>query len=512
MLCTDPYVTVDADLVPLDEVLEQADLLVIGAPHRAYADLEPDRAGASTSGTSLGDGRARDARASRSSSRSTTRARRSSAFLDRLFECDHAAVRGARRVRLARRHHRPVPREVRRARTPGSSRRSTPTAGARRRRIRYGIDHADAPRSSSSPWPTAATTPSRSTPWPTSSSGASWSPPRPATSKGGQQVGGPFLKRLMSRVAGLSLYWFARVGTRDATNSFKAYDRDFVREVGIESDTGFEIGLELVAKARRHRLPVAELPTIWLDRTDGPVELQGLGLVAPLPALVSLRIRSEVAHEGPRQRFVRLHRRLRRRGAARPRAHGRRHRQPLEVRPGRQVLRRPPRLPPRRGRRPRRRADDRAARRLRPLHRRRGDDRRDLLLPRLRLRPARHQRADHRRVVRRRHQGPPGGQAPEGHLPELVDGVRVDRHVAVGRGRRARRSPPPLSSYGFQKLAVEYFARAAWDQYQLPYTIVRPFNCVGIGEGRALGDVEVLERQRQAGHEPRRARPRAEDR
>ena len=50
---------------------------------------------------------------------------------------------------------------------------------------------------------------------------------------------------------------------------------------------------------------------------------------------------------------------------------------------------------------------------------------------------------------------------------------------------------PPISSYGFQKLAVEYFARAAWDQYELPYTIVRPFNCVGIGEARALGDVEV---------------------
>jgi UDP-glucose 4-epimerase len=54
-----------------------------------------------------------------------------------------------------------------------------------------------------------------------------------------------------------------------------------------------------------------------------------------------------------------------------------------------------------------------------------------------------------------------------------------------------RKVPPPLSSYGFQKLAVEYFARAAWDQYNLPYTIVRPFNCVGIGESRALGDVEV---------------------
>jgi UDP-glucose 4-epimerase len=55
-----------------------------------------------------------------------------------------------------------------------------------------------------------------------------------------------------------------------------------------------------------------------------------------------------------------------------------------------------------------------------------------------------------------------------------------------------REVPPPLSSYGFQKLAVEYFARAAWDQYRLPYTIVRPFNCVGIGESRALGDKQIL--------------------
>jgi UDP-glucose 4-epimerase len=46
-------------------------------------------------------------------------------------------------------------------------------------------------------------------------------------------------------------------------------------------------------------------------------------------------------------------------------------------------------------------------------------------------------------------------------------------------------SPPPLSTYGFQKLACEYFARGAWEQYKLPYTICRPFNCVGIGEGRA---------------------------
>jgi nucleoside-diphosphate-sugar epimerase len=52
--------------------------------------------------------------------------------------------------------------------------------------------------------------------------------------------------------------------------------------------------------------------------------------------------------------------------------------------------------------------------------------------------------------------------------------------------------PPPLSSYGFQKLAVEYFAHAAHDQYGLPYTIVRPFNCVGTGEMRAKGEIEVL--------------------
>jgi glycosyltransferase involved in cell wall biosynthesis len=86
---------------------------------------------------------------------------------------------------------------------------------------------------------------------------------------GGQQVGGPRLKRLMSRLAGRTLHSFARVGTRDATNSFKAYSTDFVRSVGIESRTGFEIGLELTAKATRLRLPVAELPTIWLDRQLG---------------------------------------------------------------------------------------------------------------------------------------------------------------------------------------------------------------------------------------------------
>jgi len=55
-----------------------------------------------------------------------------------------------------------------------------------------------------------------------------------------------------------------------------------------------------------------------------------------------------------------------------------------------------------------------------------------------------------------------------------------------------RRCPPPSSTYGFQKLATEYFAQGAWQQYELPYTIARPFNCVGTGEKRALRDRDIL--------------------
>jgi glycosyltransferase involved in cell wall biosynthesis len=86
---------------------------------------------------------------------------------------------------------------------------------------------------------------------------------------GGQQIGGPLVKGFLSRSAGRSLRMFTRMGTRDATNSFKAYSTDFVRDVGIDSRAGFEIGIELTAKARRLRRPVAEIPTIWLERDAG---------------------------------------------------------------------------------------------------------------------------------------------------------------------------------------------------------------------------------------------------
>jgi len=86
---------------------------------------------------------------------------------------------------------------------------------------------------------------------------------------GGRQLGGPRLKAALSRSAGLSLQLLARPGTRDATNSYKAYSSAFVRSVGVDSRHGFEVGIELTAKARRRRLPVAEIPTTWHDRASG---------------------------------------------------------------------------------------------------------------------------------------------------------------------------------------------------------------------------------------------------
>ena len=53
-------------------------------------------------------------------------------------------------------------------------------------------------------------------------------------------------------------------------------------------------------------------------------------------------------------------------------------------------------------------------------------------------------------------------------------------------------SPPPISTYGFQKLASEYFAKGAWEQYQLPYTIVRPFNCVASASAGRSRDTDIM--------------------
>lgn len=87
--------------------------------------------------------------------------------------------------------------------------------------------------------------------------------------RGGRQVGGPRVKRLMSRAAGLSLHWFAGVRTHDPTNNFKLYARRFLDTVTIESSAGFELALELTVKATLAGRRVDEVPTTWRDRTAG---------------------------------------------------------------------------------------------------------------------------------------------------------------------------------------------------------------------------------------------------
>jgi dolichol-phosphate mannosyltransferase len=87
--------------------------------------------------------------------------------------------------------------------------------------------------------------------------------------RGGHQIGGPILKRLMSRTAGLSLHWLAGVPIHDPTNNFKLYSRRFLDSITIESDAGFELALELSVKATLAGRRLAEVPTTWRDRTAG---------------------------------------------------------------------------------------------------------------------------------------------------------------------------------------------------------------------------------------------------
>ena len=87
--------------------------------------------------------------------------------------------------------------------------------------------------------------------------------------RGGGQVGGPLLKRTMSRVAGLSLHWVGGLPIHDATSNFRMYSKRLLQRVTIESTGGFELGLELTVKAYALGMSVAEVPTTWRDRTAG---------------------------------------------------------------------------------------------------------------------------------------------------------------------------------------------------------------------------------------------------
>ena len=86
---------------------------------------------------------------------------------------------------------------------------------------------------------------------------------------GGRQEGGPRLKRTLSRLAGASLHRLAGLPVRDATNNFRAYSRRAVEQLTVESAAGFAVALELTLKAHWRGWRVAEVPTVWRDRTAG---------------------------------------------------------------------------------------------------------------------------------------------------------------------------------------------------------------------------------------------------
>ncbi len=87
--------------------------------------------------------------------------------------------------------------------------------------------------------------------------------------RGGSQEGGPFLKSLLSRLAGLSAHVLLRLPTHDLTNNFKLYSRRLLSEVSIESTGGFEIGMEIVLKAHAKGYKISEVPTHWVERDSG---------------------------------------------------------------------------------------------------------------------------------------------------------------------------------------------------------------------------------------------------
>ena len=81
--------------------------------------------------------------------------------------------------------------------------------------------------------------------------------------RGGQQIGGPKFKQFLSRTAGISLHYLTGIATHDVTNSFKLYPKKFLQETKIESDGGFELGIELTVKAFAKGYSISEVPTTW---------------------------------------------------------------------------------------------------------------------------------------------------------------------------------------------------------------------------------------------------------
>ena len=359
VLCTDPYVVSDPTSCSLDEVLAAADLL-----DRRDAPRRVPR----TRHRQAGRGRVEPARPR---SARVTSPPRVSVVIPAYNEGDgdrpgprphvrgrHARLRGARRRRLRRTTRRSRrSRSTRRAPAPTPRRRATPTAAVPRNAIRYGIDAAAAPVVVVT-MADGCDDPRRSTTSTSSSSAASWSQRRRDTCRAASRSAGPCSRASCRRRAGRSLHLLARVGTRDATNSFKAYSTRVRREVGIDSRRR----LRDRPRARRPRRagcgcrwprsprsgwtgtrasPTSRWPSGSRSTCAGTASrsVRALtrlraGSLATTPVTGFQQSKRVTHEEGPGHRIGRVHRRLRRRGAARRGYARRRHRQLLQVRQG----------------------------------------------------------------------------------------------------------------------------------------------------------------------------------
>ena len=87
--------------------------------------------------------------------------------------------------------------------------------------------------------------------------------------KGGKQIGGAWFKKLLSKIAGVSLHYITGIPTHDVTNSFKMYTKKILDDIKIKSNGGFELGMEIVIKAFLKGYKITEVPSIWRDRGKG---------------------------------------------------------------------------------------------------------------------------------------------------------------------------------------------------------------------------------------------------
>jgi dolichol-phosphate mannosyltransferase len=120
--------------------------------------------------------------------------------------------------------------------------------------------------------------------------------------RGGRLVGGPWFKQSLSKFAGLTLHWFRGIPTHDSTNAFKLYDGEMLKALTIESQGGFELGLEITVKAFLTGYRITEIPATWRDRTHGQSRFR---LWAWMPQYLKWYLYAFRPRQAPRQSLLR---------------------------------------------------------------------------------------------------------------------------------------------------------------------------------------------------------------